>query len=118
MGARFQQSQYSDGKVLSTGEDIPFVLKRYKRPGPSIIDEMMLRDEFDAVVAAAQEAADKATEVAKDVLAEDKPVEKRPVTYLALGIFVVAAVLSTRNRPVIKLGSAKLTDILAQEPTP
>jgi hypothetical protein len=118
MGARFQPSQYAEGTVLSTGEEIPFVLKRYKRSGPSIVDELMLRDEFDAAVAAAEEAVEKASEVADYVLAEDKPVEKRPVTYLALGIFVVAAFLSTRNRPVIKLGSAKLTDLLAQEPTP
>jgi hypothetical protein len=105
MGAYFQSSQYSDGKVLSTGKDIPFVLERYKRPGPGILDELMLRDEFDAAKAAAEEAT-------KKLLAEDQPVEKRPVTYLALGIMVVGGYLAFRRRPAVKLGSTVVPDIL------
>ena len=116
MPARFRSSQYSEGNVTATGKEIPFVLKKYKRSGPGILDELMLRDEFDAAAAAAAEVVGKAADVAKDiaddVLAQDKPIEERPVTYLAISIFLVGAYVSFRRRPSVKLGTTPVPDIL------
>jgi hypothetical protein len=116
MSARFRSSQYSEGNVTATGEEIPFVLKKYKRAGPGILDELMLRDEFDAAAAAAAEVVGKATDVAKDiaddVLAQDKPIEERPVTYLAISIFLLSAYVSFRRRATVKLGTVTIPDVL------
>jgi len=108
MGVRFQPSQYSNATVQSTGEEIPFVLKRYRPSGPGVFDDLSLRDEFDTVKDAAGDLAD-------DVLAEDKPLSQRPITYIALGAVFLAAYMWSLRKPAARSSGPSLP-VLSVDP--
>jgi hypothetical protein len=75
--------------------DPPFVLKRYVRPAPGVLEELGLEDEAETVYNAA--------------MAEGQPWYKRPVAILAIGVLVYGVwVTNHRKRKYIRIGSSSL----------